>query len=95
MFVQLPNLLLALLLLTGQALLALHQLDFDQHPEGGEECAMCLAAQSATHAGASGTGGLSEPAVDEPPIAPLDSAPLPAAPPFHLARAPPLASAAN
>jgi len=82
------TLLLALLLLLGQAGLILHQIDFDQHTDGGS-CVECLAAHGFDHAiSARFTPWL--PAVTaELPVAAVNDSPVFASPAFRLARAPP------
>lgn len=89
MFDTARNLLLALLLLLGQAGLILHQVDFDQHIDGGS-CVECLAAHGFDHAIAAYSRPWLPAAAAELPVAVFNNCPVFPAPAFHLARSPPV-----
>jgi hypothetical protein len=88
MFDTARNLLLALLLMLGQAGLVLHQVDFDQHADSGA-CLVCLAAPGLDQAiPAHFTPLLPAPAAALA-VAAVTASPVFPAPAFRLARAPP------
>jgi hypothetical protein len=88
MFDTARNLLLALLLMLGQAGLLLHQLDFDQHTDSGA-CAVCLAAHGLDHAISVHFTPLPPAPAAELPVAAVTASPVFPAPAFRLARSPP------
>ena len=88
MFEIARSLLLALLLLLGQAGLILHQIDFDQHTDVGS-CAECLAAHGFDHAITAQFTPWLHAAAAELPVAAIGDSPVFPPPAFRLARSPP------
>ena len=89
MFDTARNLLLALLLMLSQAGLALHQIDFDQHHDGGA-CVLCLAAHGFDHVVPAAFAAQLVQTTAEPPLATLTTSQVCPEPPFRFARAPPI-----
>ncbi len=92
MFDTARDLLLALLLVLGQAGLILHQIDFDQHADGGT-CAECVAAHGLDQAIAVHFTPWLPAATAELPVAAVNDSPVFPAPAFRLARSPPAPTA--
>ena len=89
MFDTARNLLLALLLLLlGQAGLILHQIDFDQHTDGGS-CVECLAAHGLDHAITAHFTPWLPAVAAELQVAAVNASPVFPPPAFRLARSPP------